>query len=380
MAEEADGDRSGGGLVAAAHHPRGWKRLARPAVLLLVGGVAIYLLLPSLLAVFGSWHTLRGLDWRFAALALVCELASFTCRWELDRIALGTRDRFTVVTAQLTGNALGRVLPGGGATAIAVETSMLGRAGVSAKTAVAGLGASTVLQIATVLSLPVLALPAVLGGTSIPHGLETASYLGAAALVLLIALGVLVFTTDAPLKLVGRVTQWILNSTVRRNRPLARLDRELLAVRDDVRGVLGRRWRAALLAAAGKTGFDYLALLASLRAVGAEPDPPLVLLAYAAAAVLTLVPATPGGLGFVEAGLLGMLTLAGVPAGDALTATLLYRIVSFWAPLPAGAVAYMLFRRRYGDEHAAGVPRPPAPSQSSGGVSEESPPAEGKSR
>lgn len=108
------------------------RRLARPSVLLLVGGVTIYLLLPSLLTVFGSWRTLRHLDWRFAALALVCELASFTCRWELDRIALGTRDRFTVVTAQLTANALGRV----------------------PKTAVAGLGASTALQVATVLALP----------------------------------------------------------------------------------------------------------------------------------------------------------------------------------------------------------------------------------
>jgi uncharacterized protein (TIRG00374 family) len=353
---DADADPAGG-----ARDPHGWRRLARPAVLLLVGGVAIYLLLPSLLAVFGSWHTLRAVDWRFAAIALVCELASFACRWELDRIALGTRDRFAVVTAQLTGNALGRVLPGGGATAMAVEVSMLGRAGVDAKTAVAGLGASTVLQVAMTLTLPVLALPAVIGGTSVPHGLATASYLGAAAFALLLVVGALVFTTDAPLKLVGRVTQWILNKTVRRKRPLTHLAEELLAVRDDVRSVLGRNWRSALLAAAGKTGFDYLALLAALRAVGAEPDPALVLLAYAAAAVLALVPATPGGLGFVEAGLLGMLTLADVPAGEALTATLLYRVVSFWAPIPAGAVAYLLFRRRYRGEHVAGVPRPKAP-------------------
>jgi uncharacterized membrane protein YbhN (UPF0104 family) len=42
-----------------------------------------------------------------------------------------------------------------------------------------------------------------------------------------------------------------------------------------------------------------------------------------------------------------MLTLAGVPSQDAVTATLLYRIVSYWLPLPAGGVAYLLFRRRY---------------------------------
>jgi uncharacterized protein (TIRG00374 family) len=59
------------------------------------------------------------------------------------------------------------------------------------------------------------------------------------------------------------------------------------------------------------------------------------------------VPFTPGGLGFVEAGLVGTLTLAGVPAAQALTATLLYRLAAYWLPIPAGGVAYLLFRRRY---------------------------------
>jgi hypothetical protein len=72
-------------------------------------------------------------------------------------------------------------------------------------------------------------------------------------------------------------------------------------------------------------------------------------LAYAAAELLAFVPFTPGGLGFVEAGLVGALTLAGVPAHDALTATLLYRLAAYWLPLPAGGIAYVLFRRRYGD-------------------------------
>jgi uncharacterized protein (TIRG00374 family) len=60
-----------------------------------------------------------------------------------------------------------------------------------------------------------------------------------------------------------------------------------------------------------------------------------------------LIPLTPGGLGFVEAGLVGTLTLAGVSAHDAVLATLTYRLVSYWLPIPAGAVAYGAFRRRY---------------------------------
>jgi hypothetical protein len=63
--------------------------------------------------------------------------------------------------------------------------------------------------------------------------------------------------------------------------------------------------------------------------------------------LLALIPLTPGGLGFVEAGLVGTLTVAGVPANDALTATLLYRLVAYWLPLPVGGIAYVLFRLRY---------------------------------
>jgi uncharacterized protein (TIRG00374 family) len=98
------------------------------------------------------------------------------------------------------------------------------------------------------------------------------------------------------------------------------------------------------------TGSDFVA--SALIAVGARPKPSLVLLAYGAAAVLSMIPITPGGLGFVEAGLTATLTLAGVSAEDALLATLAYRIVSYWLPLPAGLVASILFRRRYGNEAA----------------------------
>jgi uncharacterized membrane protein YbhN (UPF0104 family) len=140
----------------------------------------------------------------------------------------------------------------------------------------------------------------------------------------------------------------LLNATVRRANPLTGLPQQVPADRDFVRSTLGKHWRGGVLAAAGNTGLDYLALLAALRAVGADPRPSLVLLAYTAAELLALVPLTPGGLGFVEAGLVGTLTLAGVAGSAALAATLLYRLVAYWLPPPAGGVAYVLYRHRYG--------------------------------
>jgi uncharacterized protein (TIRG00374 family) len=72
-----------------------------------------------------------------------------------------------------------------------------------------------------------------------------------------------------------------------------------------------------------------------------------VLLAYVVAALLGMVPITPGGPGFVEVGLVATLGLAGVGIAQATLSTLAYRLVSFWLPIPAGGIAYLLHRRRY---------------------------------
>jgi uncharacterized protein (TIRG00374 family) len=126
-----------------------------------------------------------------------------------------------------------------------------------------------------------------------------------------------------------------------------------------VRRTLGRRWPEALAAAEGRWLLDFLTLLAALEAVDARPRLSLALLAYCAAQLLAQVPVTPGGLGVVEAGLTGTLAIAGVPAAAAAVATLAYRLVSYWLPLPAGAVAWFVHRRRYGvadDVVEAGAP------------------------
>ena len=111
-----------------------------------------------------------------------------------------------------------------------------------------------------------------------------------------------------------------------------------------------------MLVAAGRSGLDFLTLYVALSGTGYHPSPAMVLLAYVAATVLTMVPITPGGLGFVEAGLVGTLVLAGVPTGAAALATLAYRLVSFWLPVPVGLPAWFAFRHRHGRL----APAPPA--------------------
>jgi uncharacterized protein (TIRG00374 family) len=146
------------------------------------------------------------------------------------------------------------------------------------------------------------------------------------------------------LRAVGRLVQAVRNRLRRQQTPLVALPDRLVYERNLMRQTLGEHWRRAVLVSVGRVAFDYLALLAAVAAVGAHPHPSLIVLAYVTAVVLALIPITPSGLGFVEAGLTGALTLAGVDASHAVLATLLYRLAAYWLPLVAGPVAYVLFR------------------------------------
>ena len=311
-------------------------------------GLAIYVVLPSLVRVIDAWPRLATASPVWLIGALVAEIVSFTFTFILQRLVLRTKGWFAIVTAGLAGNALTNVLPAGDAAGASLQFRMLTTAGIDTDTAVGGLAAASLLGLGGLLSLPLLTLPAVLGGTRVQPGLLHATLIGLAGFGLFVIFGTVALATERPLAKLGRIAQWLWNKLRRPRTPLAGLDTRLLEQRDEIRSALGLRWREAVLLIAGRLGFDYLCLLCVLRAVGSHASPSLVLLAYATAAVIALIPITPGGLGIVEAGLSGMLVLAGVSVADALIATLGYRLASYWLPLPAGFVAYALFRRRYG--------------------------------
>jgi uncharacterized protein (TIRG00374 family) len=321
--------------------------------LLLVTAVSLYLLMPSLLEVFTSWRELFELQPAWLAAAFGFEAASFLAVWQLQRIALGTHSWFAVGTSQLAGNAVSRIVPGGMATSGALQYRMLARAGIPSGRIASALTATSGLLFGTLVALPLLAIPAVIGGTPVDDSLEQSLWLGAVAFFLMLAAGVAAFVFDRPLRLVGRAIEPLLRAV---RRPSPGLPDRLVAERDAIKAALGERWKMALMAAVGKWLFDYLALVAALYAVGTDAHPSLVLLAYVAASFLGMIPLTPGGLGFVEAGLTGALALAGVPAGAGVVATLAYRLVSFWLPIPAGGAAYWLFGRRYPGQQPATSP------------------------
>jgi uncharacterized protein (TIRG00374 family) len=327
----------------------GRKRLVRRIAALVVTGLGLYVVLPSLSAVLGSWPKLATLSALWLSVALLSECGSFVCGFGIQRIVLRTRGWFAVVTAGLAGNAVTNTLPGGDAAGAAVQFRMLANAGVNTDAAAAGLAASSLIGVGGLLMLPILTLPTVVADYSrLNHTLVSAAFIGVAAFAVYVALGAVLLETDgAPTKL-GRAAQWVWNKVRRPHPPLTGLDDRLLQQRNEIRAALGKEWKQIFLLVAGRLGLDYLCLLAALRATGSEPHIWLVLLAYSTAGIIALFPITPGGLGIVEASLSGLLVLAGVNGRSAVVATLAYRLAQYWLPTIAGAVAYGLFRRRYG--------------------------------
>jgi uncharacterized protein (TIRG00374 family) len=322
-------------------------RLLRRIALLAITCVSLYLVGPAVLDVFDSWPAVRDLDPFLLQLIVIAQGGVFGCQWVLLRITLRARRWTNVVTSHLAATASSRVLPGGGAAANALQYAMLVRGGVPGATVASGLTAASLMLTGTVFALPALALPAVIGGTGIDRSLARAAWAGAAALFVLLAAGALLLLTDAPLRTSGRVVQRGVDRVRRRERSRDDLADRLLLERDVIRDVLRDDWFRAVMATAGRWAFDYSSLLLALLAVGAHPSPSAVLLAFCVAQALALIPLTPGGLGFVEAGLTGTLALAGVAAGDALVAVLAYRLAAYWLPLPVGAVAYVVHGRTF---------------------------------
>ncbi len=101
-------------------------------------------------------------------------------------------------------------------------------------------------------------------------------------------------------------------------------------------------WR--LLGAFGYLLFDIAVLWVTFAATGAAPPAAPLVLAYLVGYLANAVP-IPGGVGVLDAGLVGALALYGVPVAHAAAAVLLYHAVAFWIPTLGGALGYIRLRR-----------------------------------
>lgn len=87
-------------------------------------------------------------------------------------------------------------------------------------------------------------------------------------------------------------------------------------------------------------------LYACVEAFGGSINVAAVAVVYLAGATIGQAAPTPGGLGAVEAALAAGLTAAGLDAGLAVSAVLLYRLITFWLPTLPGYWAFTNLTRK----------------------------------
>ena len=185
-------------------------------------------------------------------------------------------------------------------------------------------------------------------GAPIPEGLSPIAIASAVLCVLLLLVGFVALRFNKPLLVAGELFDRILRTAGKVfGKGWGVTPENLVTERDRLSKLLGKRWPQATAASALNWTFDYLVLVFALYAVDAEPRLSLVMVAYASGAVLSMINITPGGFGFVEVGLVGVLTLSGIPSDAASVAVLAYRGISLWFPIASGLFAWLAFRVRY---------------------------------
>ncbi|HEX6310408.1 MAG TPA: lysylphosphatidylglycerol synthase transmembrane domain-containing protein [Acidimicrobiia bacterium] len=324
-------------------------RLAAHALLLVAGLVGLYVLAPELVDFVAVTPAILELDWWWLGLMVVSQAASLVALALLVRTLLPRAVSWVdVLVVQLGANAASLSVPGGAAVGAAVSGRLFTRAGVKAGDAAGALTASSLLSTLTIAALAPVAGALALLQADLPGPLEFAVLAGSVLAGVLLVVAVVLVTADWPLRAAAALAR-TLDSAVLRHVG-HRLDVTTTGLHRSRAGLqerLGDRWPAALGYAGANWLLDFATLALALAAVGADISLGVALLAFVAAAVLRMIPVTPGGLGFVEGGLASLLTVAGLPALGALVVVLAYRAASFWLPLPAGAVAYAVFRRRH---------------------------------
>jgi uncharacterized membrane protein YbhN (UPF0104 family) len=121
-------------------------------------------------------------------------------------------------------------------------------------------------------------------------------------------------------------------------------------VHDDA-GLLKARQPYALFGAIGYMAFDVVALAAAFAAFGTTPPFAAFVFAYVIGQLGGLIP-LPGGIGGIDGGLIGALTLYGSPLSQATAAVLAYRVVQLGIPAILGSVAFVQLRRTLVREEA----------------------------
>jgi putative heme transporter len=106
-----------------------------------------------------------------------------------------------------------------------------------------------------------------------------------------------------------------------------------------------RRSALTLLGALGWWSGIIGVLWASFHAFGLNVPFGVLVMGFFVGMVANLAPSPAGGVGTVDAGLIGAFVLFGIDENTVFPAILMFRIVNFWLPIPVGVWAFLRLRQ-----------------------------------
>ncbi|HET7574753.1 MAG TPA: lysylphosphatidylglycerol synthase transmembrane domain-containing protein [Solirubrobacterales bacterium] len=337
------------------------RRLVQTAIVVLLLLGAIYFLFPKLVGLGDALSRLDDADplWiavamGFNVLAYATYIALFKAVVSGDALRLSWLETYEI---NMAGVAATLLFSAGGAGGVALTYWALRKAGMARRDVgrrmVAFVSLHYVFYPIALILFGVLLRTGVMNG----KGSVELTIVPAAVAGLLLVLGALI--TLIPSDVESRLA------------PLAHGERSrhLLASFAKVPATLGEGFRFALglfahpsrggLAVIGAAGFwaaSIGVLWASFHAFGVHVPLAVVVQGYFLGMVANLFPLAPAGVGAVDAGMIGAFVLFGFPSETVFPAILIFRLVSFWMPIPPGVFAFFQLRHTVHRWEEEGLP------------------------
>ena len=287
---------------------------------LVLFGALVYVAYPFISTAPTFFFQLRTANWWFALLGLAVSALTYVgAAAALWACTDGTVNYWRLSVVQVANTFAATTTPAG-VGGLALSTRYLQKSGLSAMRATAAVALQQAVQVIVHLALLIF-FSAVAGASMhLSHFVPSATLLYLIGGVALGIVGTFLF--------VPKLRRWLATEV----RP------KLNEVTSDLATLARepRRLALILLGCAGTTLGAALALWASVEAFGGGTTFVTVTVVTMVGGTLASAAPTPGGVGAVEAALIGGLAAFGVPAAIGVPSVLLYRVLTCWLPVFVG--------------------------------------------
>ncbi len=296
-------------------------RFTRSQVIQLVlFGALVYVAYPFISTVPTFFSQLRHANWSWAVLGLAVSALTYVgAAAALWACTDGTVSFWKISIAQVANTFAATTTPAG-VGGLALSTRFLQKGGMSAMRATAAVALQQSVQVIVHLTLLIFFSAVAGASTDLSHFVPSATMLYLIAGVALGIVGTFLF--------VPKLRKWLATSMRPR---LAEVTRDLVKLAREP-----QRLALILMGCAGTTLGAALALWASVEAFGGNTTFVTVTVVTMVGGTLASAAPTPGGVGAVEAALIGGLAAFGLPAAVGVPSVLLYRILTCWLPVSVG--------------------------------------------